>query len=643
MLKFFILALGIHFICFNSIASENCNKHNSELKKAICYERNGEYKKAIKFFKSSSKKYIDHNEFFEFYNFYLNQKNYKFKEIEKFVIDYKEKYKNSIFNKTLELMLSTYLYKESKFKELLIHVKKIEKKYKYNNFDYPYIIYYKAIGYEKTGKDSKAFREYLILWSKYPNFKLIKNVEKKIKSSNKGIPKKFKVNRLHKLFENRNYKLFKKEYKPYNDSLKILRAQLFLINGNEKRGLEILNNISGRDRSKSANKELEIIAEAKYRVSLYNLKKFDNNTESAKDLKNILLKFPNYTKNTEVAYLSAKLFTFDNKFNEAKKVYDWLIKTKSKEYIYDSYWGMGWSEYMLGNYRSALNIFAYLEKSGKPYYESKGLYWKARCLEKLGNNEDSNKTYKLILSKFNEGYYLYLANLKINDGEINRKETGSKVINKIDFLSQFIIDLEDGDRLIKEYQTYLIKNLDPKQSVVLLDILLNKKKYNLLIKSSYKTFSENHHKYPLAFEEIVNKNSQIYDVDKNLIFALMREESLFDTNAVSWVGAKGLMQLMDKTKQSLEKDLGIKSDNVFKPKVNIKLGTFYLSKLMKDFDNDLIRVIASYNAGPHNIKKWNKRFDGYENDEFVESIPFKETHGYVKRVLRSYFKYNELN
>ena len=53
-------------------------------------------------------------------------------------------------------MLSTYLYKESKFKELLIHVKKIDKKYKYNNFDYPYIIYYKAIGYKKTGKGSKA-------------------------------------------------------------------------------------------------------------------------------------------------------------------------------------------------------------------------------------------------------------------------------------------------------------------------------------------------------------------------------------------------------------------------------------------------------------------------------------------------------
>ena len=643
MLKFYILTLGIYLICFTSNASENCSNLNSELKKAICFERDGEYKKATKLFKLSSKKYINHMEFFEFYDFYLNQKNYEFEEIEKFTKEYIEKYKNSIFVKTLELMFSTYLYKESKFEELLSHVKKIEKKYKYNNFDYPYIIYYKAIGYEKSGKDSKAFREYLTLWSKYPNFKLIKNVEKKIKSSNKGIPKKFKVNRLQKLFENRDYKLFKKEYKPYNDSLKILRAQLFLMNNNAKRGLEILNNISEKDRSKSVNKELEIIAEAKYRISLYNLKKFDNNTESARDLKNILLKFPNYSKNSEVAYLSAKLFTFDKEFNEAKKVYDWLIKTKSKEYIYDSYWGMGWSEYMLGNYRSALNIFAYLEKSGKSYYESKGLYWKARCLEKLGNKEDSNKTYSLILSKFKEGYYVYLANLKINDGKNNTKEIRPNIVRKIDSLSQFIIDLEGGDRLIKEYQTHLIKNLDSKESIALLDILSDKKKYNLLIKSSYKTFSENHHKYPLAFKEIVYKNSQQYNVDKNLIFALMREESLFDSNAISWVGAKGLMQLMDKTKKSLEKDMGTKSGNVYKPNINIKLGTFYLSKLMKDFDNDLIRVIASYNAGPHNVRKWNKRFDGYDNDEFVESIPFKETHGYVKRVLRSYFKYNELN
>ena len=70
---------------------------------------------------------------------------------------------------------------------------------------------------------------------------------------------------------------------------------------------------------------------------------------------------------------------------------------------------------------------------------------------------------------------------------------------------------------------------------------------------------------------------------------------------------------------------------------------YYLSKLLKDFDGDLIRVIASYNAGPHNVRKWNKRFKDYDTDEYVESIPFKETHGYVKRVLRSFYIYQKLN
>ena len=66
------------------------------------------------------------------------------------------------------------------------------------------------------------------------------------------------------------------------------------------------------------------------------------------------------------------------------------------------------------------------------------------------------------------------------------------------------------------------------------------------------------------------------------------------------------MQLMDKTKQQLEKELKMKSKNPFIANNNIKLGTYYLSKLLKDFDGDLIRVIASYNAGPHNVRKWNK-------------------------------------
>ena len=61
--------------------------------------------------------------------------------------------------------------------------------------------------------------------------------------------------------------------------------------------------------------------------------------------------------------------------------------------------------------------------------------------------------------------------------------------------------------------------------------------------------------------------------------------------------------------------------------------------IIKKFDNNIFLALAAYNGGPKNVQKWLVRFDGLEDDEFVENIPFKETHGYVKRVLRSYFYY----
>ena len=141
-----------------------------------------------------------------------------------------------------------------------------------------------------------------------------------------------------------------------------------------------------------------------------------------------------------------------------------------------------------------------------------------------------------------------------------------------------------------------------------------------------------------VFKTIVNKYSKKYGVDRNLIFALIREESLFNPEALSYVGAKGLMQLMDRTAKTLDKELKIKS-SLYAPDDNINLGTYYLMKLMKRFNNNIPSVLAAYNGGPTNVELWRKKFDGLENDEFVENIPFKETHGYVKRVLRSYYYY----
>ena len=163
---------------------------------------------------------------------------------------------------------------------------------------------------------------------------------------------------------------------------------------------------------------------------------------------------------------------------------------------------------------------------------------------------------------------------------------------------------------------------------------------NLVIKLSYQYPSETYHKYPKGFINIVETYSKENDVDTDLILGLIREESLFDPNAVSHVGAMGLMQIMDYTGKKIKKDLNLKNgDTFFDPEINIRMGTYYLSNLIKKFDNNIFLALAAYNGGPKNVQKWLIRFDGLEDDEFVENIPFKETHGYVKRVLRSYFYY----
>ena len=159
-----------------------------------------------------------------------------------------------------------------------------------------------------------------------------------------------------------------------------------------------------------------------------------------------------------------------------------------------------------------------------------------------------------------------------------------------------------------------------------------------MIKLSYKFPSNNKYRYPRGYNEIIDKYSKEYNVDSSHVFALIREESLYDPKAKSWVGAKGLMQLMDKTAEALNKKLNIKS-SIYSPNKNIQLGTLYLSELLSDFDNNYFQVLAAYNGGPNNVKAWKKRFKNLDYDEFVESIPFKETNGYVKRVLRSYFYY----
>jgi len=144
--------------------------------------------------------------------------------------------------------------------------------------------------------------------------------------------------------------------------------------------------------------------------------------------------------------------------------------------------------------------------------------------------------------------------------------------------------------------------------------------------------------HPTPFGEIVSQVSKRFNIPKALIYAVMRQESLFDIYAVSVSGAKGLMQLMDFTARWKARRLGIKLDNIFEPYTNIFLGTAYLAFLYDYWNGDMVRVIASYNAGQNAVSRW-KRYD--DDFLFIELIPYSETRNYTKKVLYNYYIYSE--
>jgi soluble lytic murein transglycosylase len=136
-----------------------------------------------------------------------------------------------------------------------------------------------------------------------------------------------------------------------------------------------------------------------------------------------------------------------------------------------------------------------------------------------------------------------------------------------------------------------------------------------------------------------------YRVDRAMIYALMRQESAFNPDATSPVGARGLMQLMPATAAFIsgDKSLARKGrDELYDPTLNITLGQRYVGHLLADkgIMNDMIVMTAAYNGGPGNVAKWQRNVD-YKDDPllYVATLPARETRMFIERVFANLWIY----
>lgn len=149
--------------------------------------------------------------------------------------------------------------------------------------------------------------------------------------------------------------------------------------------------------------------------------------------------------------------------------------------------------------------------------------------------------------------------------------------------------------------------------------------------------------YPLKYADVIQKYSEEFGVDPYLIAAIIKVESGYKTNVISKKGACGLMQLMPDTAKWIAKNINMENFNIAmltQPEINIKMGTWYFSSLLKEFDNDTTLALAAYNGGRGNVAQWIK--SGFFVDGNSDKIPFEETKGFIKKVKKAHKWYKRL-
>jgi soluble lytic murein transglycosylase len=150
--------------------------------------------------------------------------------------------------------------------------------------------------------------------------------------------------------------------------------------------------------------------------------------------------------------------------------------------------------------------------------------------------------------------------------------------------------------------------------------------------------------YPQPYSDTVQAAAREFGVDPLLIWSVMRAESAFDPEALSGVGARGLMQVMPTTQEWIAGQMRetLPPGAAFTPEANIRMGAWYLHYLLQRFDGDLDLAIAAYNGGEGSVDGWLNDPRVRDRDDFLRWIGYGQTREYLERVALNYQVYKAL-
>lgn len=270
-------------------------------------------------------------------------------------------------------------------------------------------------------------------------------------------------------------------------------------------------------------------------------------------------------------------------------------------------------------------------------------YWYARTLRNIAPKASYQSIYDQLAEKQN--FYGILAREEFPEKKVQTLSYKISAADQAELIAQanikrayefYVMGNEANAR--REWQ-YGMTILNDKQRYIAAEMANALNWSSLTIRAANSISSGKYVplKYPMGFNNQITSHAIRNQVNPDLVFALIRQESMFTADAKSPVGALGVMQIMPATANLLNRKyrVGYKGPNeLINPEKNIRLGTLYLRDLLNNFEGSEIKTIASYNAGPGSVNKWLTP-SPLPLDVWVETIPYKETRNYVKQVLNN--------
>jgi len=315
-------------------------------------------------------------------------------------------------------------------------------------------------------------------------------------------------------------------------------------------------------------------------------------------------------------------------------------------------WLSGWIALRLkGDPSRALQHFETMEEGvSTPISQARGLYWIGRAEDTLGEQDRALQAYKgAAKEKFT--YYGQLAAERVGDRALYFPETPEptdadvKAFEARPVVKAMRLLGESGEtHLFREFAYYLDDELGTQTDYILLSRLANDYHIpDIGVRGAKAGLAKGIVAPDAAYPVVTYPLLREPQVERSLMLALSRQESEMNPNAISYVGARGLMQFMPATASREARLSGLPYRTSWltdDPGYNMTLGGQHLDSLLDSFNGSYIMTAAAYNAGPNRPRQWIKdygdpRTGQVDPIDWVEFIPFSETRNYVQRILEN--------